>query len=669
MSALILGLSSILQFTAALLSVRLIQETGKWKAWSFIAAAMTLMGVRRSITLYRTLSGDRAFSADLTAEFVALSISILMVLGVYLIGPIFKKINTTNTALQKSEERFRIVSDLSYDILWEWNIAAGVLTWFGDIDKQLGYQKGGFPRTIDAWESIIHPEDCERVTRNLEKHHKEHIPWHEGYRIIKKDGEVRYWDDRGETRWDEDGTPLIMTGAIIDVTERKEAENKLSYQATHDTLTGLVNRREFERRAERLLSSFDYNEEEHALCYLDLDQFKVVNDSCGHTAGDEMLRQLSFVLKQIVRQRDTLARLGGDEFGILMEHCSLDDAHRVTTSIQKSIQDFQFTWEGHSFKVGVSIGLVPIKENLNDLTDLLSFADAACYTAKENGRNRIHVYHPDDADIAMRHGEMQWVERINQALEDDLFCLYSQEIVSFDSGTDKHYEILIRMLDERGEIIPPGAFLPAAERYNLISKVDRWVIEKVFNLLIERPQFFNKINFISINISGQSLAEEDFQVFVIKKMMDSLVKPEKVCFEITETAAISNLNVANQFISKMKVLGCQFALDDFGSGLSSFAYLKNLPVNYLKIDGMFVRDVADDPIDHAMVKSINEIGHVMGMQTIAEFVENDEIKEIMREIGVDYIQGYGIGKPQPIEELLEGDLNNITNIRDANKKT
>jgi diguanylate cyclase (GGDEF)-like protein len=446
---------------------------------------------------------------------------------------------------------------------------------------------------------------------------------------------------------------------------RHSAEETLSHQASHDDLTGLINRNEFERRAIRLLDTVSHNNSEHALCYLDLDQFKVINDNCGHAAGDEMLRQLSSILRKVVRHRDTLARLGGDEFGILVEHCPIDDALRVVTSIQKAIQDFQFIWEGHSFRVGVSMGLVPITNASLNLTELLKAADSACYIAKEKGRNRIHVYQADDVEVIQRQGEMQWVERIHQAIDEDLFCLYAQEIVPLVKSNDVHYELLIRMLDKKGNTIPPGSFLPAAERFNLISKIDRWVIKQAFRLLLENPKFTEHVSYISLNLSGQSIAEDDFHAFVVKEMVDSMIPPEKVCFEITETSAIFNLNLASQFISKMRLLGCRFSLDDFGSGLSSFAYLKNLPVDYLKIDGMFVKDISDDPIDHAMVKSINEIGHVMGMQTIAEFVENDEIKGMLREIGVDYAQGYGIGKPKPINDLLNGTSNNISDIRDA----
>jgi EAL domain-containing protein (putative c-di-GMP-specific phosphodiesterase class I) len=299
-----------------------------------------------------------------------------------------------------------------------------------------------------------------------------------------------------------------------------------------------------------------------------------------------------------------------------------------------------------------------------DLTELLMDADAACYIAKEMGRNRIHVYHTEDSEIAKRHGEMQWVARIHQALDQNRFSLHAQSIVPLDGGTDRHYELLLRMLDDDGRSVPPGAFLPAAERYNLISKLDRWVVERAFGLLVSNPAFLNQISFCSINLSGQSLADDAFLDFVVAELVKSGIDGEKICFEITETAAISNLNVATTFISTLKAVGCRFALDDFGSGLSSFGYLKNLPVDYLKIDGMFVRDIIDDPIDHAMVKSINDIGHVMGMKTIAEFVENDVIVGMLREIGVNYAQGYGVGEPRLFEELL-GRARNVTDIGHA----
>jgi diguanylate cyclase (GGDEF)-like protein len=386
---------------------------------------------------------------------------------------------------------------------------------------------------------------------------------------------------------------------------------------------------------------------------MDLDQFKVVNDTCGHIAGDELLRQLSAVLQDAVRANDTLARLGGDEFGILMEQCSLQQAHRTATQIQRNIQEFQFSWEGETFQIGVSIGLVAIDETTASVTELLKHADAACYIAKDMGRNQIQVYNPDDTILERRHGEMQWVARINQALEKNRFTLYAQAIEPLGSSADMHYELLLRMIEEDGEVIPPAKFLPAAERYDLMHKLDVWVVGEALSLMSSNPDFINQVNFISINLSGQSLTHSKFLNSVIKRIEQLDFEPGKICFEITETAAISNLRAATDFINRLKNLGCHFALDDFGSGLSSFGYLKNLPVDYLKIDGVFVKDVAEDPIDHAMVKSINDIGHVMGMKTIAEFVENDAIRCMLRDLRVDYAQGYDIGRPMPFEDVLE----------------
>ncbi len=476
--------------------------------------------------------------------------------------------------------------------------------------------------------------------------------WKGEFRNKKKDGTL-YWSRANIFAIeDEKGDTSHFVSIQDDVTHEYELTEQLSYQASHDLLTGLINRREFERRAERLLATVEPDKGEHALCYMDLDQFKVVNDTCGHAAGDELLRQLSIALQAIVRHRDTLARLGGDEFGVLMEHCSLDDAQRVTSSLRKVVQDFHFSWGEHSFRVGVSIGLVAIDESTSNLTELLKAADAACYMAKESGRDRVQIYRPEDAEIAERRGEMQWVERIHRALKEDRFCLDAQTILPLDRTKVKNYELLVRLVDEQGERIVPGAFLPAAERYNLMTQIDCWVVEKAFVSLAPYPDFLNQIDFISINLSGHSLGDDKFRDFVIDQLGAKDVMPGKICFEITETAAIANLRSAKAFIAKMKELGCRFALDDFGSGLSSFAYLKDLPVDYVKIDGVFVRGIVDDRISHAMVKSINEIGQVMGMQTIAEFVESEALMGMLREIGVNYCQGYGIDRPFPLDELL-----------------
>lgn len=509
----------------------------------------------------------------------------------------------------------------------------------GENIRLLQSEDTPLPVYVDMWEVILDGRESRE--------------WKGVFQNRKKGGEL-YWVRSSITCVRDSNDDITHFISIQDdVTHEHELNEKLSYQTSHDELTGLINRREFERRAERLFSTIRLYKGKHALCYLDLDQFKVVNDTCGHIAGDELLRQLSHELKNTVRYRDTLARLGGDEFAVLIEHCSLEDAHRVAVAIQKTIQKYQFNWEGHNFKLGVSIGLVAITESIANFTELLKKADAACYMAKDMGRNRIHVYHGEDAVLAQRHGEMQWVTQIQQALEEDRFSLYAQSIRSLDNSNDKHYELLIRMKGTQGEGILPGNFLPAAERYNLITQLDRWVIENAFSLLTKNPVFLKQINFISINLSGQSLADESFQSFVIEQFKEKSIPPNKICFEITETATITNMSTAKLFISEIKVLGCRFALDDFGSGLSSFGYLKNLSVDYLKIDGMFVKDIVDDPIDRAMVKSINEIGQLMSMQTIAEFVENDNIKALLKEIGVNYAQGYGIAKPLPFEELLD----------------
>ena len=448
------------------------------------------------------------------------------------------------------------------------------------------------------------------------------------------------------------GEPVLLV-VCEDITEAHRLSEQLSFQATHDALTGLVNRHEFEKRLARVIDSARSDDTEHALCYLDLDQFKVINDTCGHSAGDELLRQLAGLLPHRVRKRDTLARLGGDEFGALMEHCSLEQAKRVANGLRRTVADYRFVWEGKSFSVGVSIGVVPITAASERVSGVLAAADAACYAAKDRGRNRIHVYHPNDVDLAQRHGEMQWVSRLHGALERDDFALCFQPIQSVQPGEVQglHYELLLRLPEGDGRVAPPGAFLPAAERYGLSPRIDRWVLESAIGWLSRHPAHISRLGMCSINLSGTSLGDEGFLAFLLGLLDSGRVPCNLLCFEVTETAAIANLSAAIRFITVLKELGCHFALDDFGSGVSSFAYLKSLPVDFLKIDGVFVKDILNDPIDLAMVRSINDIGHVMGKRTIAEFVENPRILAQLREIGVDYAQGYGIGRPRPMDEL------------------
>jgi diguanylate cyclase (GGDEF)-like protein/PAS domain S-box-containing protein len=445
-----------------------------------------------------------------------------------------------------------------------------------------------------------------------------------------------------------------ISGVVIvfrDASRERHYAATLLYQASHDWLTGLINRREFERRLSTALSTSPEAKRQHAVMYLDLDQFKVVNDTCGHTAGDELIRQVTGLLQRRLRQGDTLARLGGDEFGVLLQNCVPDNALRLAEELLQTVNDFPFIWQNRSFSIGVSIGVVCIGEDSFTLAEALSAADSACYMAKENGRNRVHIYQRNDVELSGRRGEMEWVGRIHQALEQDRFCLYMQDIVPIDGAERKgrHFEVLIRMLDEQGQLIAPWSFIPAAERYNLMPSIDRWVVRTVFSKLAQMQDLgeSHPADICAINLSGASLGDKRTSDFILQQFTHFDIPYSTICFEITETAAISALDRAARFIQELRTLGCKFSLDDFGAGMSSFAYLKHLPVDFLKIDGSFVKDMACDPIDAAMVEAINRIGHVMGKLTIAEFVENEEILSLLHRIGVDYAQGYGIAKPVP----------------------
>ena len=434
------------------------------------------------------------------------------------------------------------------------------------------------------------------------------------------------------------------------------ATARLVYQASHDALTGLINRREFEQRLERTLLSALQQGREHALCYMDLDQFKVINDSCGHAAGDELLRQLALLLKGNLRERDTLARLGGDEFALLLENCSIQDALEVADTFRAEVQRFRFKWGDRIFSVGMSVGMVAINSDSGTAANLMSAADAACYVAKDRGRNQIHLYESRDSDLVRHRGEMQWVTRIHRALEEHRLRLSWQEIRRIDGAVEpvRHVELLLRMVDDDGSEILPMAFIPAAERYSIMPALDSWVIEETLRLCQryleakrEQPCLF------AVNLSGASLKDPAFRRMLLARLDDNPALGPHLCFEITETAAIGNLAVVNEFIEAMRAFGCSFALDDFGSGLSSFTYLKNLKVDYLKIDGAFVRDIASNPIDRSMVEAIHRIGHQMGLKTVAEYVESDQILALLRQMGVDYAQGSGIHRPEPLENLCD----------------
>lgn len=438
--------------------------------------------------------------------------------------------------------------------------------------------------------------------------------------------------------------------AFRDVSQWRQLTAQLSFQATHDSLTGLVNRAELERRLGLKLESAAKPDQLHSLLYLDLDQFKVVNDTCGHSAGDELLRQLGQMLSTHMRSQDTLSRFGGDEFGVLLEGCPAAPALQIAEELRQAIAEFPFLWKGHTFSVGVSIGHVCFGDTPMTLGEILSKADEACYLAKDLGRNRVHSHQPGDEELARRHSEMEWVMQIRKALKEDRFALHAQQIFHLtDQQSPPHFEMLLRMRAEDGSLVAPMSFIPAAEHYNLVPAIDRWVIGAVCRHLGEQirrdPQAVPPR--CAINLSGDSVTDAHLADYVRGQFEATGVPGSCICFEITETSAIGNLSHAIRLMQDLKAEGCQFALDDFGSGMSSFAYLKSLPVDFLKIDGTFIRDIADDPIDYAMVKAIHEIGQLMGIKTVAEFVENDRILAELRRIGVDYGQGYGLAKPLP----------------------
>jgi len=456
-----------------------------------------------------------------------------------------------------------------------------------------------------------------------------------------------------------DGKVIGAVFVFHNVTKLRTLTNQLSYQATHDALTGLINRREFENRVKQAIKSSQNESKNHAMFYIDLDQFKVVNDTSGHHAGDQLLKQLTARLQGLLRESDTLARLGGDEFGVLLIGCPLPRAVEVAEKIRADVELFRFPWDDRIFRVGTSIGLVPITPTTTDLTELLSAADSACYVAKERGRNQVHVYKPDDKAIAQQQGQMQWMPRMQRALEKGLFELHFQSIIPIKNSQTKRLcgEVLLRMVDEDREIpdhcIPPSAFVPAAERYQLMPKIDRWVIAKTFDLLKNQKDILKYWEMCSINLSGQSLGDAKLLQFVLNALKESDLPAHVLCFEITESSVISNIDDANQFIKTLRNLGCKFALDDFGTGLSSFSYLKNLEVDFVKLDGELVRDIAKDKTSYAMVEAINQVAHVMGIKTIAEHVETVATINALKAISVDYAQGYVIDTPQAFPSLSQ----------------
>ncbi len=452
-------------------------------------------------------------------------------------------------------------------------------------------------------------------------------------------------NDRGE-----------MLGVVLvfhDVTEQRRMSGEMSYRATHDALTGLVNRTEFETRLRRALNKAHEDRSEHALLFIDLDQFKLVNDACGHSVGDQLLQQVSRLLGETVRSRDTLARLGGDEFAVILENCSTEQAQRVAQQICERMDDFRFMHDERRFRIGASIGLVPLDRRWGTTSAVMQAADTSCYAAKEAGRNRVHAWFDTDQAMRARHGEMQWAARLEQALDESRFVLYAQRLEALDQRSQGlHAEVLLRMIDTDGSVVQPGAFLPAAERFHLASRIDRWVLRHSIAALSSLTNL-SPVDTLCVNLSGQSIGDRAFH----RQTIDTLTAAgreicKRLCLEITETAAVTNMADAGIFIDQVRALGVRIALDDFGAGASSFGYLKNLNVDYLKIDGQFIRDLIDDPLDDAAVRCFVDVARVVGVKTVAEFVDRSELLDRVREIGIDFAQGFLLHRPEPIQLVL-----------------
>jgi diguanylate cyclase (GGDEF)-like protein/PAS domain S-box-containing protein len=464
-------------------------------------------------------------------------------------------------------------------------------------------------------------------------------------------------EDGSELAVRESAAPIItesgdLAGAVLvftDVSQLRSLQQRMEHLASHDPLTGLINRREFELRLADAISDAANSLRQHILCYLDLDEFKLVNDTCGHGAGDELLRQLTSVLSAVIPTGNTLARLGGDEFGILFMNCDPDEATTHAQSLLDAVRQYRFQWEGQIFEVAASIGIVTVVGGNGNLAELLSAADSACYVAKDRGRNQIHVTRIDDSAVRVRHTEMLWVERINRALHENRFRLFRQPIRPLQKrDAPEYHELLLRLVDGEGNIVAPSRFITAAERYRMMPVIDLWVVGAALKSIATIVNSTDEITAaFTINLSGQSFGNAELKGLILEQLDQLQIPPRRVMFEITETAAISNLSQALEFMTALRERGCRFILDDFGSGLSSFRYLKSLDIDFLKIDGELVREIATDPIQREMVAAIHRIGESMGIQTIGEWVENSEIEQTLVEIGVDYAQGWEVGRPEP----------------------
>lgn len=560
-------------------------------------------------------------------------------------------------ALSLSEERFRDFAESATDWCWELDKEFRVVFVSSNFERIAGFQK----KTIlgKTYFNFIrsHFPDIWFSDEQIKLSKKFESLLYEGVEFANFEffwfspcGGVSDVRCSGKPIFDESGACKGYRGTVCDISEEKNLSEQLNFYAAYDSLTKLSNRRHFDAQLSLAIDKAIINNDEHALVFMDLDRFKIVNDVCGHAAGDELLQQIANMLCEVFGERDSIGRLGGDEFAAIIWQSNIEKALKKTKKLHKKISQFKFIWEGKAFVIGVSVGVISINRETESVSSLLQNVDSACYIAKETGRNKTHVFSEDDDDLLKRRGEMHWAGRITQALERDDFTLYAQQISSLGGYEAPSYELLLRMR-EGDELVTPDLFLPAAERFDLSINVDKWVVRTAFKWLSRRPVMLSNFQGVFINLSGKTVGQKIFLDYVISMFNEYSIPPEKICFEITETTAISNLSEAVNFINDLKRIGCYFAIDDFGSGVASFSYLKNLPVDYLKIDGAFIRDICSNEVSLAMVKSINDISHVMGKKTIAEFVEDDATFAMLKNMGVDYAQGYTLGQPFSLEGI------------------
>ena len=537
--------------------------------------------------------------------------------------------------------------------IWSWDLMSNRIAWDDNMHDLFGIESGSFTGKNREFLNYMLPEDRQEQIEIGKKFYQDGGTFDTKFRIMRPDGETRVIINRGEATKNSQGIVTNVVGVCWDVTENFALNAKIEHQALHDPLTGLLNRFEMQKRLENLISSLGSEPTENTFCYFSLDRFKVVNDTCGHEAGDELLRQIAEHLKPYITEKDTFARMGGDEFALIMTDCSGDEARKVADTLLQAIQNFHFEWAGKVFDISLSMALVPISAE-KSVSEILGTADVSLSAAKDGGRGRIHEYRPHDSTVIRRHDEMHWVLQLEDALRSDRFQLNFQPIEPLQDESEEglHYEVLLRVLDDAGEVMSPQELLNAAEQFDMATRVDSWVVNALFDWLKKHPDHVKKLNLCSINLSGASISDINFLTFLKAKLQDPDIPVTKLSFEVTENAAIKNISKARDFINTIKEFGCKFALDDFGSGHSSFAYLKDLPVDILKIDGMFVRGIHLEPVNYAMVKAINDVGQVMSMKTIAEYVENEEICKELKKIGVDYGQGYYFGKSEKLEEVI-----------------